>query len=97
MNRKLVTLLVSGIIIAGSATTAGAHHRDGHTANYFGLCTALANNGNGQGSHNGQAFKELEDEMEAAEDEGRDFCEDVLADGPGNGGGSQNGNGRGGR
>lgn len=79
MNRKLMTLLVSGMLVAGSATTAVAHHKDGHTANYFGLCTAYTNNG---GNSNGQAFKTFEDTVTQSDDYDtlEEFCEDYLAE-----------------
>lgn len=97
MNRKLMALLVSGLFIAGTATTATAHHRDGHTANEYGLCTAWTNNG---GNSNGKAFEELADTDNDGDVDDDDtpldeFCAAVLDAGPGQGGGSQNGQGKG--
>lgn len=96
MNRKLSTLLVSGLFVVATAGTATAHHNSGHTQNHFGLCTAYANNGgsggNGQGGQNGQAFETFE---ETVQDEGYDTLAEYCAEYLANNHPSDNGGGRG--
>lgn len=98
MNRKLTTLLVSGLFVVATAGTATAHHSSGHTQNHFGLCTAYSNNGgygdgNGQGGQNGQAFKTFEDTVTENDeyDDLEEYCREYLAENHP----SDNGGGRG--
>lgn len=60
MKRKLLAVTITGLMaFGGTAAVAGAHHADGHDANYHGMCTAMfsgSEKGQENKQNNGQAF-----------------------------------------
>ena len=64
MKRKLLAVTITGLMaFGGTAAVAGAHHQDGHDANYHGMCTAYfsgSENGQGNKRDNGNAFEVFE-------------------------------------
>lgn len=106
MRNRILSVVVGALMVMGMTSVAGAHHRPGHEANYFGLCTAYfsgSEQGQEKKQENGQAFVVFRETIGDYNEDGeennqdvRDFCEDVSHPGDtgGNeGGGSQNGKG----
>lgn len=85
MKSKLLAVTITGLLAFGGTTVvAGAHHQDGHTQNYHGMCTAYfsgSENGQEKKRENGNAFNVFEETVGDRDDDGdvdaydvADFC-----------------------
>lgn len=97
MKRKLLAVAITSLMaFGGTAAVAGAHHQDGHEANYHGMCTAYfsgSENGQEKKRDNGNAFSVFEETVGDRDDDDdvdaydvADFCNEVTG-GFGNPGG----------
>ena len=81
MRLRILSILSVLTLVMGLASIATAHHRDSHTSNDHGMCTAYFSGGeNGQGKkrQNGNAFEEFANGIADADGDGDTDAYDIA-------------------